>query len=380
MKIAILDTYYPDVLSARYRSEPGLALTGYANQHAALIALAFGTSDFYSRHLNDLGHQASDLIVNCEPLQRAWARETGVRVAAAQMRIPHRYFRLPVIGSMACALSGFSRIALAQLEALQPDILYCQDLWFMTPQLARRLRPHVGRIVGQTASPLPPPEYLASYDLIVTSFPHYVPRLRALGIAAEYLPIAFEPAVLDRIGTVKRDIGASFVGGISRHHGRALPMLEYLARNTPIEFFGYGAERLGYDSPIRERHHGEAWALDMYRAIARSHVTFNRHIDVAEDNANNMRLYEATGVGTLLITDSKRNLAQLFEPGREVVVYSDAEEAARLIRHYLEHPDEAAEIARAGQARTLREHTYRQRMESLVPMLERCLEQPRRPG
>ena len=46
MKIAILDTYYPDVLSARYRSEPGLAQTGYANQHAALLALAFGTSDF----------------------------------------------------------------------------------------------------------------------------------------------------------------------------------------------------------------------------------------------------------------------------------------------------------------------------------------------
>jgi hypothetical protein len=232
--------------------------------------------------------------------------------------------------------------------------------------------------VGQTASPLPPPAYLASYDLITTSFPHYVPRLRAMGIPAQFLPIAFEPSVLDRLGPVSRDVGASFVGGISRHHGRALPMLEYLARNTPIEFFGYGAGRLAPDSPIRERHRGEVWALDMYRALARSHVTFNRHIDVAENNANNMRLYEATGVGTLLITDRKQNLGELFEPGREVVVYSDAEEAARLIRHYLAHPDEAAEIARAGQARTLRDHTYRQRMESLVPMLVDCLAQPPR--
>jgi spore maturation protein CgeB len=116
----------------------------------------------------------------------------------------------------------------------------------------------------------------------------------------------------------------------------------------------------------------------MYRAIARSHVTFNRHIDVAENNANNMRLYEATGVGTLLITDRKQNLGQIFEPGREVVVYSDAEEAVRLIRYYLAHPHEAAEIARAGQARTLRDHTYRQRMVSLVPMLDECLGRPRR--
>ena len=378
MKIAILDTYYPDVLAARYRGDRALAQSSYAEQHAALLAMAFGTSDFYSRHLTDLGHEASDLIVNCEPLQRAWALEHGLRVRAPQMRIPHRAFRLPVVGSLACSLSGFARIALAQVEALRPDVLYCQDLWFMTPRMAQRLRPHVGRIVGQTASPLPPSQYLASYDLIVTSFPHYVPRLRAMGIAAEYLPIAFEPRVLDLLGTVRRDIGASFVGGISRHHGRALPMLEYLARNTPIEFFGYGAERLAPGSPIRDRHHGEVWALDMYRALARSHVTFNRHIDVAGDNANNMRLYEATGVGTLLITDTKQNLAQLFEPGREVVVYSNAEEAARLIRHYLAHPDEAAGIARAGQAKTLREHTYRQRMEALVPMLAGCLAQPRR--
>jgi len=378
MKIALLDTYYPDVLSARYRSEPALAEASHATQHAALLAMAFGTSDFYSRHLADLGHEACDLIVNCAPLQRAWARENGMRISAAQMRIPHPAFRLPVVGVLASALSGFARIALAQIEALRPDVLYCQDLWFMTPRMARLIRPHVGRIVGQTASPLPPPAYLASYDLITTSFPHYVPRLRAMGVPAEYLPIAFEPAVLDRIGPVTRDIGASFVGGISRHHGRALPMLEYLAQNTPIEFFGYGAGRLGPGSPIRERHRGEVWALDMYRALARSHVTFNRHIDVAEDNANNMRLYEATGVGTLLVTDRKKNLAQIFEPGREVIVYSDAEEAARLIRYYLAHPDEAAEIARAGQARTLRDHTYRQRLESLVPMLADCLQQPRR--
>jgi spore maturation protein CgeB len=379
VKIAILDTYYPGVLAARYGSEPGLADEGYASQHAALLAMAFGTSDFYSRHLLALGHEATDLIVNCEPLQLAWARENALHISGVRMRVPHRLFRLPVAGALASAVSGHARIFLAQVEALRPDILYCQDLWFITPAMARRLRPHVGRIVGQTASPLPPLHFLSIFDLIVTSFPHYVPRLRAQGIASEYLPIAFEPRVLDLIGTVERDVGASFVGGISRHHGRALPMLEYLAQNTPIEFFGYGAHTLAPGSPIAVRHRGPVWALDMYRALARSRLTFNRHIDVAGDNANNMRLYEATGVGTLLVTDRKRNLGELFEPGREVVVYSDAAEAARLINYYLAHPDEAAEIARAGQARTLRDHTYRRRMEALVPLLEACLARaPRR--
>ena len=105
------------------------------------------------------------------------------------------------------------------------------------------------------------------------------------------------------------------------------------------------SERLPEGSPIRARHHGEVWGLDMYRALARSRITLNRHIDVAENNANNMRLYEATGVGALLITDRKDNLGELFEVGREVVAYGSAEEAVELIRHYIAHPEEARGIA-----------------------------------
>jgi len=75
-----------------------------------------------------------------------------------------------------------------------------------------------------------------------------------------------------------------------------------------------------------------------------------------------------------LLTDRKDNLGELFEIGKEVVAYSTAEEAAELIQYYLAHPDEAQAIARAGQARTLREHTYRHRMEELVPVLQRHLE------
>jgi spore maturation protein CgeB len=95
---------------------------------------------------------------------------------------------------------------------------------------------------------------------------------------------------------------------------------------------------------------------------------------VAENNANNMRLFEATGVGALLITDNKDNLGELFEVGKEVVSYSTPEEASELICYYLNHPDEAAAIARAGQERTLKEHTYENRIKELIPVLERYLE------
>lgn len=373
MRIALLDTYYPRFLAAHYAAHPGLAREAYARQRQDLTDQVFGTSDFYSRHLRAMGHDAQDLIVNCTPLQKTWAQEHRVRYSPLALKLPQRLLRLPVLGPWLSALPGLVEIAVEQVKATRPDVLYCQDLWFLPPQKLAELRPYAKLIVGQIASPLPPEAYLKGYDLILTSFPHFVPRLRAMGVASEYFRIGFDTRVLDLLGTVEKDIDASFVGGISRHHGKALPMLEYLARSTPIEFFGYGAGSLSRSSPIVARHHGEVWGLDMYRALARSRVTLNRHINVAENYANNMRLYEATGVGALLITDQKDNLGELFEVGKEVVAYSSPEEAAELIRYYIAHPVEASEIARAGQARTLREHTYQQRMVELMPVLEQYL-------
>jgi spore maturation protein CgeB len=373
MRIVLLDTYYPRFLAAHYAGQPGLADATFEEQRQSLLGQVFGTSDFYSRHLQALGNEAQDLIVNCTSLQKTWAQEHRLRYSALALRLPQRLLRLPLIGPWLSALPGLVEIAVAQIKAARPDVLYCQDLWFLPPQKLAELRPYVKLIVGQIASPLPPEAYLKGYDLILTSFPHFVPRLRAMGVVAEYFRIGFDTRVLELLGEVEQEIDASFVGGISRHHGKALPMLEYLARSTPIEFFGYGAGGLSRASPIVARHHGEVWGLDMYRALARSRVTLNRHINVAETNANNMRLYEATGVGALLITDRKDNLGELFEVGKEVVAYSSPEEAAEMIRYYIAHPEEARAIARAGQARTLRDHTYQRRMEDLVPVLEHYL-------
>jgi len=373
MRILIVDTYYARFLAAHYASHRGLRQQDYSTQLASILAAAFGTSDFYSRHLNQLGCEAIDLVSNCAPLQATWARANGVPFHELALKIPHRLYRLPVVGRHLAALPGLLDVAIAQIRAFRPDVLYCQDLSFFPGDVLLSLKKDIGLVVGQIACPLPSESFLKGYDLILTSFPHFVNRFRAMGIHSEYFRIAFDPRVLDLLGQVKRDVPVSFVGGISRNHNKAIPLLEYLASETPIQFFGYGARNLPRRSPIRKKHHGEVWGIDMYRALARSKITLNRHINVAESNANNMRLFEATGVGTLLITDRKDNLGELFEVGKEVVAYSTPEEAADLIRYYLNHPDEAEEIAKAGQARTLSEHTYKNRMEELVPVLQHYL-------
>jgi spore maturation protein CgeB len=78
-----------------------------------------------------------------------------------------------------------------------------------------------------------------------------------------------------------------------------------------------------------------------------------------------MRLFEATGVGTCLITDWKKNLQQLFEPDKEIVVYESAEEMVEKTKWLLNHPREREEIASAGKERTMKDHTYARRAEQL---------------
>lgn len=374
MKIAILDTYYPAFLKAKYTNNTELGKISYQEQLQTLLECCFGTSDFYSRHLNALGCEAVDIVANCIPLQAQWAKENRLPYFGPALNIPLRLFRLPIAGRLLASLPNLVDIAVAQIQALRPDVLYCQDLSVLPPQLLSALKSHVRLVVGQIASPLPPKAFLEGYDLILTSFPHFVEKLRNMGLRSEYFRIGFDIRIHRHISGISRDISSSFVGGISRHHTGAIPLLEKMALQTEMQFFGYGAKSLNSDSPILERHHGEVWGLDMYKALARSKVTLNRHIGVAENFANNMRLYEATGMGSMLITDHKDNINSLFKVGKELVTYRSVAEAVELVQHYAAHPEEAARIAYEGQARTLSEHTYAHRMQELVPVLRRHLD------
>ena len=143
------------------------------------------------------------------------------------------------------------------------------------------------------------------------------------------------------------------------------------AGRIPLSVWGVGIDEWPRDSPLRIAYRGEAWGIDMLRIFARARIVLNRHIDVAEDYANNMRLFEATGMGALLLTDDKRNLSELFRPGAEVITYGDADELVSQVEHYLDDRATAELMASAGQRRTLAEHSYAHRMRELVPLLER---------
>jgi spore maturation protein CgeB len=100
----------------------------------------------------------------------------------------------------------------------------------------------------------------------------------------------------------------------------------------------------------------------MYQTMSDSKITINSHIDAVGPSAANMRLFEATGTGTCLLTDWKENIADYFVLGKEIVVFRSKEECLEKIKYLLAHENERALIAKAGQERTLKEYSLEQRV------------------
>jgi spore maturation protein CgeB len=353
MRIIIVDPYYPAVLRALYASQPQLSELSYDAQWAAVMGLHFGTSDAYSYNLRALGHDAVEVVPNCAPLQRAWARQH----APALARLPWRI--------------AAAAILLAQGRAFHPDIVYVQNVGAFHPAVLSRLRRSGRVLVGQIATAEPEQRRIRSYDVLVTSFPHFLGRFDA---PTHLLRIGFDNRILERLGDVPLRHGVVFVGQLGRaQHRDGNVLLETAARSLAVDFWGPGFEDWPAGSPFRSRHHGTAWGLEMYRVLAAGRIALNRHGAVAEGHANNMRLFEATGVGTMLLTDERRDLDELFVRDQEVVTYVDADDLVDKARWYLEHEDDRASVAAAGKARTLASHTYAVRMRELSEILSRYL-------
>ena len=389
MKWLILNTDYPHFLESLYEGHPGLASRSYDEQMRMRNESLFGTADFFSSNLARLGHQAWDVHFNNEPLQRAWAAEHGVdagtagqhttpssmqRIRTAGNRLPIAALKpllRPIARRYALRRNWLHDLLLAQVKHYAPDVIVNHDPVAFPPAFLRELKAHTRFLVAQIASPVPPGghESLAAHDLVLSSFPHFVTRFRDVGIASEYMPLCFEPRVLESVAPSGfRPIPAAFVGSLSPAHRERIDLIDQVCERSGLAVWG-AAQSLPAGSATHRCHRGEAWGRAMFEILGDARIALNHHIDVAAGYANNMRLYEATGMGAMLLTDARRNLGDLFALNGEVVTYGSAAECAELLEYYAAHEQERAAIARAGQRRTLRDHTYAQRMRQLLELV-----------
>lgn len=407
MKLACLTTAYGSYLRDFYARRPGLAQDTHAKQKAALDFDAFGWADFWSHALTPLGYDVMEVVANARPLQQRWSLENGIRYNPDNWLLD---------------------VAAAQIKYFQPAVLFVVDYSVFSPEWIAELKrtcPSIRLTIGWCGAPYRDPGVFCAYDLVLSCIPELVTRFRSMGHRAAHLNHAFDPRILDRLAESETDrIPFSFIGSLisaDEFHRERVRILEQVVDQIPTEIFtpnmpntkdyvNSAVSTLLYDLAQRLKHFrilqhafsgipflGKAmswktrphfsmpskklrsharppvYGLEMFQTLRSSHLTFNSHIDISSASASNMRLFEATGVGTCLVTDWKGNLGDLFEPDVEVVTYRSPGECAEKVKWLLDHPRHKDQIALAGQRKTLSTHTFSQRAEKLDGLIKKWL-------
>lgn len=355
MRVLVVETYYDAFLRSYYDQHPAILERPYAEQLAHLLGIRFGCGDAHAAGLRRAGGEAEVIIANANPLQRAWAAQHDVVLGEAGRR-------------------WHPEILAAQVRRYAPDVLFVQELSCAGDEVMAELKPHARLIVGQLGCSWPAKRTFAHHDLMISPWKPIVEHFRAQGRPSEFLRLGFDAEALRFVGEPDVRHPVTFVGGLSEVHRERVRLLEYLCRETEVRIFGYGRETLPPESAVSRNHHGPVWGVEMYRTLAASAITLNGHgaIEVGGKTVNtlasNSRLFEATGVGTFLLTDAKDDLHEAFAPGAEMETYATAEECLDKIRRYLGDASGRQAVAEAGRRRTWAEHTYVHRMASFAEM------------
>lgn len=366
-KILLVQTNYPGFLADF--EEENIDVKNYKKLKTSWDFKWFGQSNFYSMHLNKYGWDAQEIIANSFLMQSAWMMSIKKNLNKDETLLAKF---LPESIKNILHLRQWVKDALfEQVKYYRPEIVYMHDLTLLNVNETKEIKSYTKLLAGQIACPLPLDQRpLHNYDLIISSFPHYVKLFRSWGVKSEYLRWCFEDSVNEKLKKGPKKYDCTFIGGYSNAHSKGNDIFEKVASKVKVDFWGYGANSLSPTSNIRKNYHGEIWGKDMFQVMRDSRIVINRHINVAGNIANNMRMFDVTGVGSLLLTDKKPNMSEFFDTKTEVVTYTSASDLISKINYYLKNPKELEKIAKKGQRRTLRDHTYKVRMKELSDILE----------
>lgn len=394
MKIAKLIYLYPAYIKSFYKKYPKVIRLDYKDHLRRLEYDAFGHADAWTNPLISLGYKTTNFIANNFYLQRKWAFENNLKFNSNNWQF---------------------EILLAQIKNFSPDILYITGHNSFNKKWIEEIKLSCSSIkfsILWCGAPFSDPEIFSSVDLTLSDTPEIIEKITDMGYSAKHLNHAFDRRILDRINLEtppKYDF--TFVGSIARrkeYHCRREEILRAVASKTNLNLFSpnqvslkdklrfavrlstfktkallhnlnlnydlfsrltHFDQRFSVDDPPRypispdliKKMSPPVFGLNMFQTLRDSKITFNCHIDISYRTANNLRLYEATGVGACLLTDARGNLCELFEPEKEVVTYSSVDECIDKVKWLLANPEKRKAIAFAGQERTLKDHTWEKR-------------------
>ena len=211
----------------------------------------------------------------------------------------------------------------------------------------------------------------AEYDLVVSNSEGGLERLLELGARrAEAVfwgadPDFFTPHPVERVYDVffygygdkfRREWMAALVGEPSRQ----LADVDFVLGGR--DFRGdTGSARLVGDIPFNVFPHAISSARVNLCITRRSHASVYA--------SSSARPFELASCGAAIVANPYDGIERWFEPGSELLVVRDTEEAVAAYRALLDDPGQAEQLGRRARERVLDEHTYRHRARRLLDLI-----------
>ncbi len=405
---------YMSAINNLYEDRPELKSASSEDQKNAFFAEHLIYSDSFKREMTKIGNDAYEILCNADRIQKAWARENGVRYSEE---------------------NWIRDILFAQIEKIRPDVIYIQGLssdreGFLPDRGFRDQFPFVKLVVGYSGFTFDAAR-LEGIDLVISCIPFLQQYFAAQSVSSYLVYHGFDEAVLPRLE--QRELrperaydivftGTSGVGHGYSHSDRYWELVQMFLGTSiegwpddrvagpqqalPKEIKDRFAQELATlaekhspqqvaqflrtalqdiyntEDPIvplsalfPDRCHPPVYGLEMYDVLRQGKITHNRHTNAMGLVFGNIRLFEATGVGSCLLVNTADNVRDLFEPDAEIVTYASIDECIEKSRYLLEHEDERRSIAAAGQKRTLSDHTIQQRCAQIHQIVSQALRQ-----
>jgi glycosyltransferase involved in cell wall biosynthesis len=210
----------------------------------------------------------------------------------------------------------------------------------------------------------------SEYDLLISNSEGGLDRLRGLGARrAEAVfwgadPELFHPHDVEKAYDVffygygdkfRREWMQSLVGEPSR----AAPEIDFALGGR--DFRGdIGNARLIGDVPFN--------VFPSAISAGRINVNITRRTHASVFASSSCRPFELAASGAAIVSNPYEGIERWFEPGRELLVVSTAEEALAAYRDLLDDPAQAAEMGRRARERVLDEHTYAHRARRVLEL------------
>jgi glycosyltransferase involved in cell wall biosynthesis len=209
------------------------------------------------------------------------------------------------------------------------------------------------------------------YDLVVSNSEGGLERLRDLGARrAEAVfwgadPELFQPLPVDK----QMDVFFYGYGDKFRRDWMEAMVGEPSRRLAHTDFALGGRDFRGDTGTAREL--GDVPFNVFGRVISEARINLNitRRAHATVPASSTARPFELAMAGATVVSNPCEGIERWFEPGRELLVVSSADEAVEVYRELLDDPGRAEELGRAARERALDEHTYVHRARRLLELI-----------